>query len=131
VVDTGLAARIAGALEGMPGLGQTWAVFAVLALVTVALSNVMSNTATVSLVLPVAVALVPGHEVALCIVLGLVSSCALLLPVSTPPNAIAFGTGLLRARDLRPGGWLIGLLGPLLVLAWVLVAGRLLGPAGA
>jgi sodium-dependent dicarboxylate transporter 2/3/5 len=44
-----------------------------------------------------------------------------LLPVSTPPNAIAFSTGEIQTRDLRPGGLLIGLLGPVLIIAWVLL----------
>jgi hypothetical protein len=96
------------------------------ALLTVLLSNVMSNTATVSVVLPVAVALLPGRELEMCLILGLSASCALLLPVSTPPNAVAFSTGELEARDLRPGGLLIGLLGPALIIAWVLFISGLL-----
>ena len=95
-------------------------VFAALALITVALSNVMSNTATVSLVLPVAVALIPGRELEMCLILGLCGSCALMLPVSTPPNAVAYSTGKIDTRDLRPGGILIGLLGPALIITWVL-----------
>ena len=71
--------------------------------------------------LPVAVALVPGRELEMCLILGLSASCALLLPVSTPPNAIAFSTGELETKDLRPGGVLIGLLGPTLIIAWVLL----------
>jgi sodium-dependent dicarboxylate transporter 2/3/5 len=42
-----------------------------------------------------------------------------LLPVSTPPNAVAFATGEIQTRDLRPGGLLIGLLGPALIVGWV------------
>jgi sodium-dependent dicarboxylate transporter 2/3/5 len=71
-------------------------------------------------VLPVAVALLPGRELEMCLILGLSASCALLLPVSTPPNAIAYATGELQTSDLRPGGLLIGLLGPGLIIAWVL-----------
>jgi sodium-dependent dicarboxylate transporter 2/3/5 len=63
--------------------------------------------------------MVPGRELELCLILGLSASCALLLPVSTPPNAVAFSTGLITTRDLRPTGLLIGLLGPLLILLWV------------
>jgi sodium-dependent dicarboxylate transporter 2/3/5 len=44
-----------------------------------------------------------------------------LLPVSTPPNAIAFSTGEISTRDLRPGGILIGLLGPAVLISWVLL----------
>ena len=127
MADTGLAARIADGMMGLAQLESVVPVFAALALLTVALSNVMSNTATVSLMLPVAVALVPGNELGLCLALGLSASCALLLPVSTPPNAVAFGTGLLKTRDLRPAGLLVGFLGPALILAWVYLAVRLLG----
>ncbi len=120
VVDSGLAERFASGLGFLTSLNLDIVVFAALALITVVLSNVMSNTATVSIVLPVAVALLPGRELEMCLILGLSASCALLLPVSTPPNAIAYSTGEIETRDLRPGGLLIGLLGPSLIIAWVL-----------
>jgi sodium-dependent dicarboxylate transporter 2/3/5 len=121
VVDTGLAARLASWLEFLTLLNADVLVFGAMALVTVVLSNFMSNTATVSLILPVAVALVPGREIEMCLILGLSASCALLLPVSTPPNAVAYSTGEIQTRDLRPGGLLIGLLGPCIIVAWVLL----------
>jgi sodium-dependent dicarboxylate transporter 2/3/5 len=121
VVDTGLAERLASWLEFLTVLNLDVLVFGALALITVVLSNFMSNTATVSLVLPVSVALMPGRELEMCLILGLSASCALLLPVSTPPNAVAFSTGEIQTRDLRPGGILIGLLGPAVIIAWVLL----------
>lgn len=127
VLDTGLAARLASSLAALSGVGSTALVFAVLALLTVALSNIMSNTATVSLVVPVAVALLPGRELETCMIIGLSASCALLLPVSTPPNAIVFSTGAIETRDFRPGGLLVGLLGPVLIIAWVLSVARFVG----
>jgi sodium-dependent dicarboxylate transporter 2/3/5 len=127
VVDTGLAERMASGLGFLTGLNADVLIFAVMALLTVLLSNVMSNTATVSLVLPIAVALVPGRELEMCLILGLSASCALMLPVSTPPNAVAFATGEIETRDLRPGGMLIGLLGPVLIIAWVLVIAHWVG----
>jgi sodium-dependent dicarboxylate transporter 2/3/5 len=126
VVDTGLADRMASSLEFLTVLDLDVLVFGALALVTVALSNFMSNTATVSLVLPVSVALMPGRELETCLIIGLSGSCALLLPVSTPPNAVAYSTGEIQTRDLRPGGILIGLLGPAVIIAWVLLIGSLL-----
>ena len=124
VTDTGLAERLASWLAFLTMLNLDVLVYAALALVTVTLSNFMSNTATVSLVLPVSVALMPGRELEMCLILGLSASCALLLPVSTPPNAVAFATGEIRTKDLRPGGILIGLLGPAVVIAWVLLISR-------
>lgn len=126
VVDTGLAEVFAEGLALVTGAGSFALVLLTMALLTVLLSNFMSNTATVSLMLPVAVALVPGREVEMCLVLGLSASCALLLPVSTPPNAVAYSTGLLEGRDLRLGGIVIGLLGPVLVTGWVLLVSAVL-----
>jgi sodium-dependent dicarboxylate transporter 2/3/5 len=126
VVDTGLADRLALQLAFLTGFGSDLLVFAALALLTVVLSNFMSNTATVSLILPVAVALLPGRELEMCLILGLSASCALLLPVSTPPNAVAYSTGEIETRDLRPGGVLIGLLGPAVVIVWVLLVAPLI-----
>jgi sodium-dependent dicarboxylate transporter 2/3/5 len=54
-------------------------------------------------------------------IIALASSTALMLPVSTPPNAIAYATGLLDQKDLRVGGIVIGLLGPVLIILWVLM----------
>ena len=127
VVDTGLAERLASGLEFLTVLNADVLVFAVLAMLTVLLSNFMSNTATVSVVLPVAVALMPGRELEMCLILGLSASCALLLPVSTPPNAVAFSTGKLQTKDLRPGGLLIGVLGPAMIISWVLLVAWLIG----
>ncbi|MEE4174088.1 MAG: DASS family sodium-coupled anion symporter [Xanthomonadales bacterium] len=121
VVDTGLAAVIAGKLEVFTRVDSTWVTLVLLGWTTVVLSNFMSNTATVSLMLPVAVALVPGRELEMCLVLGLSASCALLLPVSTPPNAVAYGTGLLQIRDLRLGGLAAGVLGPPVIATWVML----------
>ena len=126
LVDTGLAARLAEQLQFLTVLNMDVLVFVALALVTVILSNFMSNTATVSLVLPVSVALLPGRELETCLIIGLSASCALLLPVSTPPNAVAFSTGEIQTRDLRPGGILIGLIGPAVIIAWVLLILQLL-----
>ncbi len=96
-----------------------------MAMATMALSNFMSNTAAVSIMLPVAVAMLPGRELEMSLALGMSASCALLLPVSTPPNAVAFSTGLITTRDLRLGGLAVGLVGPLVVVAWVLAVSAL------
>ena len=89
------------------------------------LFRVVLRQTWLALALPVSVALMPGRELEMCLILGLSASCALLLPVSTPPNAVAFATGEIDTKDLRPGGILIGLLGPVVVIACVLTLGRL------
>lgn len=98
----------------------------VFAFITVILSNFMSNTAATTILIPMGVSLLTmvGGDVnpmVLPLVIGLSASCALFLPVSTPPNAIAFSTGLIQQSEFRLGGIVIGLLGPILSIAWILV----------
>jgi len=93
-------------------------------LLTVIFSNIMSNTATATIFIPIAISLVmsidASNSITLPLIIGLSASCALLLPVSTPPNAIAFSTGMLKQSDFRLGGLFIGLLGPLVVILWTI-----------
>ncbi|RRO24078.1 SLC13 family permease [Flavobacteriaceae bacterium 14752] len=94
-------------------------------LLTVVFSNIMSNTATATIFIPIAISLIMSIDVnntiTLPLIIGLSASCALLLPVSTPPNAIAFSTGMLKQSDFRLGGIFIGLLGPAVVILWCIL----------
>lgn len=98
--------------------------YIVFGIVTVILSNIMSNTATATIMIPISISLVTMNELGaplvMVIIIALSSSCALMLPVSTPPNAIAFSTGMLEQKEFRFGGVLIGLAGPLIVILFVL-----------
>ena len=100
------------------------------ALVTVGLSNFMSNTAATAILVPVALssAALAGdaNPLILPLVIGLSASCALFLPVSTPPNAIAYSTGLLKQSEFRLGGVSVGLIGPALIILWTLLTVNLL-----
>jgi sodium-dependent dicarboxylate transporter 2/3/5 len=83
----------------------------------------MSHSAATTVMIPLGFALLPGMEkqVALCIALA--SSTAIFLPVGTLSNSIVYSTGLLEQKDFRVGGLLVGILGPLLVILWVLFIG--------
>ena len=85
------------------------------AFLTVLLSNVMSNTATATILIPIGIILTYQNPVVLPIVIGLSASTALFLPISTPPNAIAYSTGFLQQKDFRYAGIIVGVLGPVLI----------------
>ena len=59
--------------------------------------------------------------VIIAIIIALAASTALFLPVSSPSNAIVFSTGYLEQKDFRVGGMLVGLLGPVLAILFVLL----------
>lgn len=103
---------------------------AIFAYTSVLLSNFMSNTAATSILVPIGISLVsliPGANVSfLPIIIGLAASCALLLPVSTPPNAVAFSTGIVEQKDFFAGGIFAGLVGPIFIILWTLLMFTLL-----
>jgi sodium-dependent dicarboxylate transporter 2/3/5 len=84
-----------------------------LCFLTAALSAVMSNTATVVLMLPIAVAIIPGPSTAILVALS--ASFGIPLLISTPPNAMAFGQGGLRFGDLFWPGIVVMVVGCALV----------------
>jgi len=93
----------------------------VFSLLTVILSNFMSNTATTTILIPIAIILVSSNIEILPLVIGLSASAALFLPISTPPNAIAFSTGELEQKDFRFGGLVAGIIGPIIIIGMVLL----------
>jgi sodium-dependent dicarboxylate transporter 2/3/5 len=69
--------------------------------------------------IPLGMAILPDFKTEVALIIALSASTAMFLPVSSPPNAIAFSTGLIEQKDFRLGGILIGLLGPALAILWV------------
>ena len=77
------------------------------------LSALMSNTATVVLLIPLATALVPQPSTA--ILVAVAASFGMPFVISTPPNAMAYGEGGLRTSDLLVPGLIILVVGCILV----------------
>lgn len=117
--ETGLLSHYAEKIVAM-NLNQI-ALLSVFAFITMLCSNIMSNTATSTLLIPLCMAIVPQHKTEAALIIGLAASTVLFLPVSTPPNAIAYSTGLMDQKDFRIGGTLIGFLGPAAAIVWVLL----------
>lgn len=117
--DTKLLEHFARHILGSPS--NVHISFLVFAYVTMLFSNIMSHTATATMLIPLGVYLMPGQAEQIAVIIGLTASTALLLPVSTPPNAIAYSTGLIKQKEFLPGGLLVGLLGPLLIVLTVMM----------
>lgn len=117
MVDVGLTDIIMDQISKLPipfvGVAIVFSIIAVL------ISNIMSNTAAASILVPLGLSLPGIWGFAVPLIVALSCSSALLLPVSTPSNAISFSTGMVEQKSFRPGGLLMILLGP--VLAFVTV----------
>jgi solute carrier family 13 (sodium-dependent dicarboxylate transporter), member 2/3/5 len=112
---SGLMARAAQLnVAGLPG--GAWTIGIVVAVAAVGLSTVMSNTATAALLVPAALALaVPGHE-QVAMLAALACSFGMALPVSTPPNAIAYATGAIPLQTMMRTGSVISAVSLVLLL---------------
>lgn len=88
---------------------------------TVIMSNIMSNTATATILIPISIILTFNNPIVLPLVIGFCASTALFMPISTPPNAIAYSTGKLDQKDFRFGGLVFGITGPLIITAVIIL----------
>jgi sodium-dependent dicarboxylate transporter 2/3/5 len=103
-----------GALAGLPPLVLVIVVTALM----IYLTEMTSNTATTAALVPILAALAPGlglNPYMLIVPAAVAASCAFMLPVATPPNAIVFGTGLVTIPQMCRAGWWLNLIGIVLI----------------
>ena len=128
--DTGVARALGGAITSHTGATSLWALTALCVAVGIFLSETTSNTASANMVVPVAIALAQAAGVsplppALGACLG--ASFGFMLPVSTPPNAIAYGSGLVPIPRMIRAGIVFDVLGFVIIVAGLRVLCPLLG----
>lgn len=125
LVATGTAAvlthLLARVLSGVPSI----VVLGLLLLAANLATELMSNTALAALLLPLVVPLLSTLGVPVepaTVVLAMVTSCAFMLPVATPPNAIAYATRLVPLPQMVHRGILMNVISTLVLaaLAWLL-----------
>ncbi len=120
--ETGAARALAEQVAGL-GLSPLMLMLA-LGGVTILLSDIISNTATAALIVPIAASVAPavGADAAAMVwLVALVASLGFALPISTPPNAIVYGTGAVPLRVMLLSGVCVDALGLVWVVGWVYV----------
>ncbi len=116
--DSGLAEWIALQLTLLQGVSLVLLLLIIIASVNF-LTEITSNLATTAMLLPVLapMALSLGfHPYILLVAATVAASCAFMLPVATPPNAVVFGSGYLRIPDMVKNGIWMNLFSILMVL---------------
>ena len=92
----------------------------------VALSEVASNTALAAAIIPILGSAAPGlgiDPMKLLLIVCLAASCGFALPVATPPNAIAYGTGRLPLRSMVRAGVRMDVICTLVIVGVFYLAG--------
>ncbi len=123
--ESGLSAWVAQQLSVLGDIHPVGMVASICTLLTF-LTELTSNTATTQIVLPLLGSLAQAIEVnplLLMIPATLSASCAFMLPVATPPNAIVFGSGEVRMIDMIRAGIFMNLIGVVLITALMYLLG--------
>ena len=103
---------------------STWDYFYLLLLVifiSIFATELMSNLALVSVLVPIIAMLAMGmglSALSLCIPLTLAASCAFMMPISTPPNAIIFSSGKISIKQMAAYGFFMNIFSVLIILMY-------------
>lgn len=117
VSSTGLAQWLGNSLQSVGEL-PLFMLVTLAATMIIFLTELTSNIATTATFLPVvgAIAIETGFDpIVLTVPVTLAASCAFMLPVATPPNAIVFGSGLLTIPKMAKAGMALNMIGIVLV----------------
>jgi sodium-dependent dicarboxylate transporter 2/3/5 len=101
-------------------------IIAMVTAMVIFLTELTSNTATTATLVPVLYAVAIGLDIdpiLLVVPAGIAASCAFMLPVATPPNAIIFGSGQVSIPQMSRAGFWLNLIAILLIpfMAWAVI----------
>ncbi|MCH2084061.1 MAG: SLC13 family permease [Saprospiraceae bacterium] len=116
LAETGLIDLIGAQFKGLDNVGLL--VILGLTAVSLFLTEIMSNVALVTIFLPVVGAIAVGMGIdplLICIPVTLAASCAFMLPMSTPPNAIVFASGHLKVAEMVRAGIVLNIISILFI----------------
>ncbi len=116
---SGVSAYVASQMKDLVGMSSI-IMIAVMATVAMLLTQMTSNTAVAATFVPLAISIAQGLGVSpltMAIPVALGASLAFSLPVATPPNAIVFGSGLIRVPDMFKSGMILNLIGIVISIA--------------
>jgi sodium-dependent dicarboxylate transporter 2/3/5 len=111
--DSGSSLVLGQTLANAFGDASPFLVIVIVAAFIIFLTEFTSNTASAALLVPVFAAIADQMGLPkeiLVIVIGIGASCAFMLPVATPPNAIVFGTGYIQQSEMMRVGFVLNVL---------------------
>jgi sodium-dependent dicarboxylate transporter 2/3/5 len=130
--ETGLAEKLGTSLSDALGVSSLFGITVVIVLIAVLISETTSNTASAAIVVPIAISIAAASKVnptipALAAIFG--ANYGFMLPVSTPPNAIVYSSGLIPITRMLKAGAVFDVIGAVLCVGGVIVMANLVGLA--
>ena len=120
VQSSGASAWMANGISQILPADQPWLLYLLVSVFVIYLTELVSNTASAALLvplfMPVALA-VDADPVVTAAIIGVAASCAFMLPVATPPNALVFGTGCIPQQQMIRAGMRINVIAAVLIAA--------------
>jgi len=116
-IESGLSESLGEQLASLQNV-PLWILTTIICTVITFLTELTSNMATTEVVLPILAAMAKAigvNPLALMIPATLSASCAFMLPVATAPNAIAFGAGEIKIKDMIRYGFILNIIGIVLI----------------
>jgi len=130
IKSSGLADYIANMIEGASAIPLVMSILVVVALITF-LTEITSNTATAAGFLPLlgpVAESITGSPLVWVIPAAIACSCAFMMPVATPPNAIVFGSGEIKMKDMIRAGFVLNIVAIVLItLVTMTIAAQVFG----
>ena len=128
--ETGLAAVVGESLSDTLGVSSLLGVTIVIVIVAVLISETTSNTASAAIVVPIAISIAAANDLdptipALAAIFA--ANYGFMLPVSTPPNAIVYSSGLLPITRMIKAGAVFDVIGAVLCVIGVSVMANVVG----
>jgi solute carrier family 13 (sodium-dependent dicarboxylate transporter), member 2/3/5 len=128
--QTGLAEVVGDSISDATGVSSLVGITIVVVIVAVLVSETTSNTASAAIMVPIAISIAAASDVnptipALAAIFG--ANYGFMLPVSTPPNAIVYSSGLLPITRMIKAGAVFDIIGAVLCVIGVIVMANVVG----
>jgi sodium-dependent dicarboxylate transporter 2/3/5 len=127
---TGLAEQLGTSISDALGVSSLLGITIVIVIIAVLISETTSNTASAAIMVPIAISIAAASNLdptvpALAAIFG--ANYGFMLPVSTPPNAIVYSSGLVPITRMVKAGAVFDVIGAVLCVAGVLVMANVVG----
>ncbi|MCI6988021.1 MAG: DASS family sodium-coupled anion symporter [Campylobacter sp.] len=120
--DSGASLVLGNQVAEIFGFASPLVIIFVVCVFIIILTEFTSNTASAALLVPIFATIAEQMGLpkeTLVIVIGIGASCAFMLPVATPPNALVFGTGLIKQREMIKAGAVLNVVCVIIITTFI------------